>query len=317
MAASYYLGVDGGGTKTVAVLLTGDGSEIARAVSGSSNYHSVGPAAAEAALREAVHQVLASAGLAATGVTAIGLGMAGVGRPGDREVVQGMCARIASFRRVVVTHDAEAALVGGVGRRHGVVLVAGTGATAYGVNARGEARRADGWGYLVGDEGSAYWIGVEGLRAVARAHDGRGPATALQALLVSHLGLSDAGELVPVIYAVADDSRAREWDVPRLAGLAPLVETAARAGDAVAQTILQEAGRRLSATLGAVVRGLEMDDEAFEVVLMGGVLRGQGLVWQTVTAALGYIAPRAKAIEPRRDAAVGAALLARQAAGGA
>jgi N-acetylglucosamine kinase-like BadF-type ATPase len=314
MAASYYLGVDGGGTKTVAVLLTGDGTEIARAVSGSSNYHSVGPATAEAALREAVHQVLASAGLAATGVTAIGLGMAGVGRPGDREVVQDMCARIASFRRVVVTHDAEAALVGGVGRRHGVVLVAGTGATAYGVNARGEARRADGWGYLVGDEGSAYWIGIEALRAVARAHDGRGPATALQALLVKHLGLPDTGALVTEIYAGV--GRPQGWSVPRLAGLALLVEAAARAGDAVAQAILQEAGRRLSNTLGAVIRGLDMGDEAFEVALMGGVLRGQGLVWQTVAAALGQIAPRAKAIEPRRDAAVGAALLARQAAGG-
>lgn len=313
MAMSCFLGVDGGGTKTVAVLLTCDGREIARAVSGCSNFHSVGLTAAEAALREAIHQILASAGLATTDVTAIGLGMAGAGRPGDREMVQDMVSRIADFRHVVVTHDAEAALVGGVGRRHGVVLIAGTGAIAYGINARGETRRADGWGYLVGDEGSAYWIGVEGLRAVARARDGRGPVTALETLLVSHLGLSDTSALVTLIYAEARDSQ--EWGAPRVAGLAPLVGHAAQTGDAVAQTILREAGRRLSNTLSAVIRGLDMTDEAFEAALMGGVLRGQRLVWTTVATALGRIAPRAKVIEPRRDAAVGAALLAQQVGG--
>jgi N-acetylmuramic acid 6-phosphate etherase len=311
MAMGYFLGVDGGGTKTAAVLLSGDNREIARAVRGPSNYHSVGLPVAEAALREAIHQVLASAGLTATDVTAIGLGMAGVGRPGDQRVVQDMLSHIARFRRVVITHDAEVALIGGVGHRHGAVLIAGTGATAYGVNTHGAAWRADGWGYLVGDEGSAYWIGVEGLRAAARAHDGRGPATALEDLLVSHLGLSDADALVTLIYADASGSKGQV--VPRLANLAPLVSHAARGGDTVAQAILQEAGRRLSNTLNAVVRGLNMTNEAFEAVLMGGVLRARDLVWKTVTVALKEIAPRARVIEPRHDAAVGAALLAQQA----
>ena len=103
-----------------------------------------------------------------------------------------------------------------------------------------------------------------------------------------------------------------DFGVPALAGLAPLVSQAARAGDGAARAILQEAGRRLSDTVGAVIRGLSMTDEAFEVVLMGGVLQARDAVWETVVAALGTIAPRAEVLEPRYDAAVGAALLAKE-----
>jgi len=302
MAKDVFLGIDGGGTKTVAVLLDGISREIARAVGGSSNIHSVGQAVAEASLREAIERVLSAAGLTAADVTATGLGMAGAARAEDQQSVRDLLARIAPFRNVLVTHDAEAALVGGIGRRYGVVLIAGTGAIAYGVNARGESRRADGWGYRLGDEGSAHWIGLEGLRAVVRAHDGRGQATALTEALLPHLGLPHADALVTRVYA--DD-----FGAPQLAALALPVSDVARGGDPVAQAIQREAGRRLGETVSAVVRGLGMCDQAFEAVLMGGVLCARDLVWQTVVAALREVAPRARIVEPRHDAAVGAALL--------
>jgi len=308
MAKDVFLGMDGGGTKTVTVLVDGNSHEIARTVSGSSNVHAVGLAVAEASLREAIRRILAAAGLTAADVTAVGLGMAGAARPEDRRLVRAMLANIAPFRSVIVTHDAEAALVGGVGRRHGVVLIAGTGAIAYGVNARGESRRADGWGYRLGDEGSAHWIGLEGLRAVVRAHDGRGPDTALADRLLSHLGLPSADALVTRVYAGG-------FGVPQLAALAPLVSEVARSGDPVAQGLLREAGQRLGETVCAVVRGLGISDRAFEVVLLGGVLRARDLVWETVVAALSEVAPHGRVVEPRHDAAVGAALLAKELGG--
>ena len=305
MKGSYYLGIDGGGTKTEAILLDCGSRKVARAASGPSNYHSVGCTLAQVSLREAIDQVLTIAGLATYDVTAIGLGVAGIARPGDREVMQALVSQIACFARVVITHDAEAALVGGVGRRHGVVLIAGTGAMAYGINAQGETRRADGWGYLMGDEGSAHWIGQEGLRAIARAHDGRGRATDLERIIVSHLALPNTSALVPRIYGA-------DFGVTQVAGLAPLVRLAAQSGDAVARGILQEAGRRLGNTARAVIYGLEMTDETFEIVLTGGVFRVKDLVWATVVTALNEIAPCAQVIEPRHDAAFGAALLAQQ-----
>jgi N-acetylglucosamine kinase len=306
VADIYFLGIDGGGTKTAAVLLDENGQEIARAVSGSSNFFSVGLTVAEASLREVIGKVLSVAGLAAVDVTAAGVGMAGAGRPDDRQVVQDLMARIVPFPKVVITHDAETALVGAVGRRHGVVLIAGTGAIAYGVNARGESHRVDGWGYLLGDEGSAYWIGLEGLRAVFRAHDGRGPATVLTDTLLKHLDVPEVEALVAQVYAC-------DFGAPQIAALATLVSQAARDGDVAALGILRQTGRHLGEAACAVVRGLKIADEAFEVVLLGGVLRSRGLVWEIVVAALKEIAPRARVVEPRQDAAVGAALLAMEA----
>ncbi len=301
-----FLGIDGGGTKTAAVLLDENAREIARAVGGSSNLHAAGPAVAEASLRAAIAGALAAAALTADDVTAVGLGLAGAGRPADRQRARDLLARIAAFRQVVITHDAEAALVGGVGRRCGLALIAGTGAMAYGVNAQGESRRADGWGCLLGDEGSACWIGRAGLRVVVRAHDGRGPqAPALTEALLARLGVPRVEALVARVYAA-------DFGVPRLAALARPVAEAARQGDATAQGILHEAGRRLAATADAVIRGLGLAAESFEIVLLGGVLRARGLVWETVVAALKETAPRGQVIEPRHDAAVGAALLAKE-----
>ncbi|MBN1641679.1 MAG: ATPase [Anaerolineae bacterium] len=304
MAPPYWLGVDGGGTKTAAVLLDGAGAERARATAGPSNIHTVGRERAARALREAIEGTLAQAGVQATAVRGIGLGIAGAARPDDRAAVRAMIAEIAPFRRVVLTHDAETALVGGIGRRHGAVLIAGTGAIAYGVNAQGHARRADGWGPLLGDAGSAYWIAREGLRAVARGLDRRGPATALQARLLAALELEDPEGLVARVYAAGQGPS----DV---AQLAPAVRQAADDGDAIARRILARAGRALARTLRAVVRGLDMREEAFEVVLAGGVLGTPGPVRACVLAALPGIAPHARGIAPRHDAAYGAALLAR------
>jgi N-acetylglucosamine kinase-like BadF-type ATPase len=308
-----FVGIDGGGTKTKAVLIDGRGRELAWARGGPSNVHSVGVSAAEAALGQVLETLLSGMSRGHR-VTATGVGMAGVARPADRaaldEVLSRLQVRLGSLGEIVVTHDAECALVGGVGRRYGVVLIAGTGAMCYGVNARGATRRADGWGYLLGDEGSAYWIGREALRAATCAHDRRAlcartPATALLGAILAHLDLSHAEALVNRVYAA-------DFGVPQVAALAPLVVATAEAGDARAAEILHDAGRRLGNTLSAVVRGLELAGESFEAVLTGGVLQAQGLVWQEVVSALTQVAPGARAIAPRRDAAYGAAQIAAQ-----
>jgi N-acetylglucosamine kinase-like BadF-type ATPase len=308
MTNSYFLGIDRGGTKTQAVLIDESRREVARTSSGPSNIHSVGRAIAEASLTEAIRQALAIAGIASGGVHAVALGLAGAGRPEDRQVARDIVSRIAPFRHITITHDAETALIGGVGRRYGVVLIAGTGAIAYGVNALGQSARADGWGYLLGDDGSAYWIGREGLRAVARACDGRGRPTALQSLLYADLQVGSCHELVRRVYAGS-------FDVPRVASVAPLVGQAAEKGDAVACSILKRAGRRLGRTLGTVVRKLGMNDEPFEAVLAGGLLHSEGMPRDVLVAAFRQTAPYALAIEPRHDAAFGAALLAQSTGG--
>lgn len=305
MSDLVFLGLDGGGTKTEAVLIDARNREIARATSGPSNYHSVGQTTAQASLHTAIGQVLSRAGMTREDVGAIGLGMAGVARPRDHQVMRGLLAQVTPAVHLAIAHDAEAALVGGIGRRYGAALIAGTGAIAYGVNDRGQTQRADGWGYLLGDDGSGYWIGREALRALARACDGRGPPTMLHDLLFAELGLNACSELVSRVYAA-------DVGVPQIAALAPSVHLAAQQNDAVARDILRQAGERLGSTLCTVILGLEMGEQAFEIVLLGGVLTAKGIAWEVTVAKIRDTAPCAAVIKPRHDAAFGAALLARE-----
>ncbi len=299
----YVLGVDGGGTKTVCLLVDGQGHERGRGQSGPSNRYAVGDTLAEANLRHALLAALESGGVSAMQVSAICLGMAGVDHTGDIGVIQAMVRRIIPVSSVLVHNDAVIALAGGVGRLYGVVIIAGTGAIAYGVNVQGQTRRASGWGHLLGDEGSGYDVGLKALRAILRAHDGRGPATALGTLVLPHWGLASPEALIGLVYAP-------EFPRRRIAALLPLAEQAAATGDAVAQDLLIGAGRELGLAAVAVIRGLGMEQDTFEVVLSGGGFKTRLYLRDGLAETVQAVAPHATLIAPRHEPAMGAALLA-------
>jgi N-acetylglucosamine kinase-like BadF-type ATPase len=303
----FFLGIDGGGTKTIAILLGRDGALIGRGQAGPSTPRAVGEAAAHLELRRAMTEALEQARLAAADVQAICLGLAGVDRPGDSAAVTSVVREMLPAARVLVHNDAVIALAGGVGRLYGVVLIAGTGAIAYGVDAHGRSCRASGWGHLLGDEGSGYDIGLGALRAVLRAHDGRGPATALAARIISAWNLDRPEDLIGLVYASGFPRR-------RIAALVPLVDDAAGAGDAVARRLLTAAGQELGQAACAVIRGLSMQSDAFEVPLVGGAFQTRHLLRDAVDETIRDLAPRATLIEPRHEPAMGAALLALAAA---
>ena len=196
-------------------------------------------ASGELAVEKVLHQVMEDT-LAHRDVRpdAICLGIAGVDRPNDAQAVQGIMRRIGFKARVTVVNDALVALVAGAGEQAGVVIVAGTGSIAYGVDASKRACRAGGWGYLLGDEGGGYWIGRAALSAVVRAFDGRGPATRLTELVLAEMHLATPSDLIHAIYD-------RGLQRPLLAGLAAVVQEAMLAGDAVASDILARAAEEL------------------------------------------------------------------------
>jgi N-acetylglucosamine kinase-like BadF-type ATPase len=303
---TFVLGVDGGGTKTVCLLVDAQRRERGRGVAGPSNRYAVGDGPAESALRQAILGALESGGAETADVGAICLGLAGMDRRADVAVIRTMVGRVVAMPRVLVYNDAVIALAGGVGRLYGVVLIAGTGAIAYGVNAQGQTRRASGWGHLLGDEGSGYDVGLKALRAVLRAHDGRGPATMLQGMVMETWGLTAPEQLIGLVYA-PDFSR---W---RIAALLPLVDHAAGLGDAVARELLAAAGREIGLAAAAVIRGLCMEAEKFDVALAGGAFQTRHGLRQAVRAAVKAVAPRARLVSPRHEPAMGAALLAWQA----
>src|SRR6185436_17233044 len=131
---------------------------------------------------------------------------------------------LAPAEQIGIDHDCRIALAGGLSGRPGIVLIAGTGSSCFGMNAAGEAWRSGGWGHLLADEGSGYWLGVKGLEAAVRAYDGRGAPTALLDQLQRHLGLPDMNDIMHRLY-VTGMSRAE------LAALAPIVIAAAADGD--------------------------------------------------------------------------------------
>ncbi len=302
----HVLGIDAGGTKTVCLLADEDGHVLAEARGSGANLQSAG----ELEVEKVLHQVMEAA-LAQHDVrpAATCLGIAGVDRPGDAEAVRGIMRRIGFKTRTLVVNDALIALVAGAGDEPGVVVVAGTGSIAYGRNAAGQAARAGGWGYLLGDEGGGFWIGRAALSAVVRQFDGRGPATLLTGMVLQHMRLASPTELIHEIYY-------RDLQRHATAGLAALVQEATDAGDAVAAQILVRAGGELAAAAASVITRLGMRGEAFPIVLAGGIFRGVPWLMGDVATRLSEVAPRSTARLLDVEPAVGAVRLALAAARG-
>jgi N-acetylglucosamine kinase len=261
---------------------------------------------------EAIADALGEASVEAE-ISGLCLALAGVARPDDHAAWRGAVARwiesppqriawSVSLEDSVITHDAMAALVGGTGRKEGVVVIAGTGAIAFGVNARGDERRASGWGYLLGDEGSGYWIGLEGLRAVCRAEDGRGETTKLTDVLLAAKGLDSPRQLVRQMYG--------EWKPVDVASLAPVVLSAAAQGDAVSRDIVELAAAELSNACLTVLRALGLVSQPSDVVTTGGLWDG-ALLRARFAERVSAASPGASVIPPRAEPVAGALLLAR------
>ncbi len=211
---------------------------------------------------------------------------------------RGSSRRVGAARENLVTHDAAIALVAGAGERFGVVLTVGTGAAAYGVDRKGREARAGGWGPLLADEGSAYWMGLRALRAVMRAYDGRSGATLLSRPILERLGVDHEEALVHRVY--------RELAREEIGALAPLVQQAADLGDGEAQSIIDDAGREFVRAVESVIGKLDLAGETFRMVLSGGLWKAVPVLRQDFERLIKKVAPWASVseldVEPARGA---------------
>jgi N-acetylmuramic acid 6-phosphate etherase len=278
--SSLVLGIDGGGTHTVALLATFTAHSwmiLGRGRAGPSNLQAVGKERALAALDEAVSAAFIEANTVRCSVGGACLGLAGADRLDDQSVIRKWADYVQLAERVDVTNDAAILLAAGTPQGWGLALIAGTGSFAFGRSADGQKARAGGWGYLLGDEGSAYALVMAGLRAVARAADGRGPATRLRECFMSRLGLNHPQELIAAIYRSGRDRA-------DLAALAPLVLEAAQE-DEVAAAIVEQEARELAQAGEAVMRQLRWKGP-IPLALAGGLLLGSEVYRQRVLGAL-------------------------------
>ncbi len=300
MPGRIFVGVDGGATKTLAVAADEDGLVLGSGESGPSNYHIVGLEGAISNINAAIRSSIAAAGAEAADVAVLGL--AGMDTSYDFELFEREAAPRVASRRVYVRHDAEIALVGATLGQPGVIVIAGTGSVAGARNRAGEYARCGGWGYLVGDEGSAYYIACEALRAVLWAYDGRGEPTALVEELTRALGVGSPEELVRKLYV-------EKLSVTEIARLAPLVTSLAARGDAVARSIVVAAARHLALHVLALVRRLRMEGEQpIKVAVVGGVFRAGSVILEPFRSLLEEHF-KVEIIEPQLPPVAGALLL--------
>lgn len=296
-----YLGIDGGGSRLRVVLADAQLTVHGQAEAPTANPSLLGREHAAAILQQTIREALGDR--PPERVAAVAAGVAGAAARHSRDWLEQVLQAALPAALVVSSADYEIALVGAHGRRLGVVILAGTGALAYGVNAQGEHALAGGWGYLVGDEGGGYWLGREGLRAVLRAADGRGPATALSQILLRALSLETADDLIPWLYRDAD-APAR---TAQIAALAPLVLQTADAGDATALAIINEAAVELASAAQAVRRRLNATE--LPLAFAGGVLTSSNPLTAALCRRLGlHDLPLLQ-----HSPVIGAVLLAREA----
>ncbi|HEX9998161.1 MAG TPA: BadF/BadG/BcrA/BcrD ATPase family protein [Abditibacterium sp.] len=326
----YFLGIDGGGTATRAAIIDGKREVVGRGESGPSNHYAVGPAmaaqnCASAAARAVDDARRMSGEFDQSHITAWGFGLAGVRRESDHLLMTGFLSEICP-RAFSLETDVVAAHAGAFAGQPGIVLSAGTGAICFGADETGEKFYADGWGPVMGDEGGGYWIGIEALRAVCRAVDGRGPKTRLVSPVLDAFGVPNSDELVKFVYS---DNCTRE----KIASLARIVFDLADDGSGEASDIRARSATFLARSVRSVAsamlhkrleRAMLSDGETPAPLEMLVALRGGLFEDDFMRASLGFAVTEAmvelkrdflpisswRVVKPRHDAAVGAAILA-------
>jgi N-acetylglucosamine kinase-like BadF-type ATPase len=266
----FFLGLDGGKSSTTALIGDSSGRVAGFGRGGPCNHvgEAEGRAKFTSAIEVSVSAACAQAGLNFADVVFESACLGFSGGPADKESI---LREILNCKRITVTDDALIALAGATAGEPGLIVIAGTGSIAFGRNGAGKTARAGGWGYIFGDEGSAFDIARQALRAALRYEEGWGPPTALRQALLHESGSRDANEALHRFYT-SDFSR------PRIASFARSVDRAAAEGDAVAIQIVETAAQQLATVAGAVRAQLFSAGERTLVAYSGGVFRSARLL---------------------------------------
>ncbi|HEX6397133.1 MAG TPA: BadF/BadG/BcrA/BcrD ATPase family protein [Steroidobacteraceae bacterium] len=304
MSEPYFLGVDGGGTKTRFALIS-QRKLVAEAQLGTSYHPDVGLDGVGDVLAEGVVQVLSRAGIDASQVAHAFFGLPAYGEDSHATpVLRALPATILGHERYTCDNDMVCGWAGSLGAEDGINVVAGTGSIGYGQR-RGRAARAGGWGEAFSDEGSAYWIAMQGLNAYSRMSDGRLPRGPLYTLVNESLNLEDDLELCAQVYGPGARSRGE------LAQLSPLVGKAAALGDPAAREIYVRAGQELAQIAIALRQKLGYEPgEVVKLSYSGGAFSAGDLLIAPFRAALTHAGAPFDICQPLYDPHFGAALYA-------
>ena len=301
----FLLGIDGGATKTLAAVLDVEHGTLHLGQGGPSNQDAVGVEAAGRALFDAADEALAGAGVADGELDAAVLAVAGTDTDAVLAYVHGERSR-----EWIVVGDVVGAWATATGAQPGVGAIAGTGSNVFGVGRVGtetRAWRAGGWGHLLGDEGSGYWLGVQSIKAALRDRERSGPETALSEAAVEFFGVPSVEALAALVYS-------KPLTKSEIAAFA--IETAqlAERGDAVARELYERGAAELAQQIAAVIERTGLRG-AFPVGLIGSAYKAGAVFVEPLTRAIHALAPQAQVAVVEMAPVGGSLLLAAHACG--
>lgn len=292
----YFMGIDGGGSNLRVVIVNEQMQIQAITKRGTANPNIIGRESSAELIQSAMRETLSQANVEVSGV---GIGIAGASAVYARDWLQSLVHVVLPDVFVAAASDNEIALVGANGAREGILLLAGTGSVTFGVNKAGDSKQVGGWGYLLGDEGSGYWIGMQALRAFVQACDGQLQiATTLKHRIFDELKLSSPTDVLAWVYGQ------KPTPVAEVAKLARIVLEEAENGDNQAQQIIVSAAQHLAHLAQTTIRELNMIEP--KIAFAGGLLESPNILSAQVMQKLA-VAEHPQAQYPPM---IGAALLA-------
>ena len=297
---NYVLGVDGGGSKTLAVVADWTGEVVGIGRTGSANHQVMGLEGAMEEVHQAVMHAYDMGGIAPADVQTAAYCIAGADLPEDFDLLRPALNGLKLARQARLDNDIMAALRSGSDERNAVVVGWGSGVNACGRNAAGQEIRLPALGWISGDWGGGGDLGREAVFLVVRADDGRGQSTAMREPVLQALGVPDVKELIRTLYL-----REGAW-VP-MHRLAPIVFAVANGGDAVARALVERAGIEVADTARALLRRLDLLEVPADVVLGGSIFKAESpLLIETIRSRLAAAAPYARLVRPEIEPVLGA-----------
>jgi len=304
MNEKIFFGIDGGGTFSRIALINSDGKVLTKSEAGSTNIYSVTKDEVFKNLSQLLDSAMKTTRLEKQNLTAGCIGSAGLAREREKIIFREFADRLLGKDfPVLLCSDAEILLCGGLENPEGYCLIAGTGSIALGRSSSGKLVRSGGYGYMIGDEGSAAWIGKTAIARIMRSIDNRDLPTDMSGAILEAAGLTESSELIHYIHYTADKAQ--------VASLAPVVTDAARKGDPLALDILHKGAAELTLLVKSVI-----DQSPWiikkELVLAGGVIKNNEILTQKLKEHLTNELPALSVYMPKGTALEGACMLARE-----
>lgn len=298
----YIIGIDGGGTKTKLKVSSVSKNFIWSCSSGPCNLTSEKPEIVRENLHSLINRCLVINKFNTNDCLGICLGAAGAGSAKIRKLLYEIINELNITTNILITTDSEATFYGALDGERGIVLISGTGSICYGKNQYGQIHRTGGWGHLISDEGSAYYIGISVLRQVMKSYDSCDHKTILTELVLNSLGLNEPPELIDFIYS-------KDTGKAEIARLAVLCDEACDYGDEVAENIMQDSALQLFELTDTVVRKLDMGEGTYNCAYSGSTITNSKHLKQAFFEILSRKYQNINFFKSKNDAAWGCVLL--------